>query len=355
MTGRQRLLCALNHKEPDTVPISECLYSQPLFQEVLGFKPEIFDVETVFRCCEKIGYDFAFIPFLGVSGFRPEHISGQIYKDEWGITYKWDPSAWPIDGPIEAPLKDEQDWKNYTMPNALEDWRYSGLRNVMKMSKENGMGVIGNARGPFSNAWMLFTLQEFVLLFYEDPDLVDSVLAAQTDFAIDSFKMMAKEGVDALLVSDDYGSTSGPLLSPDHFRRFLKPQLSRLVSAANDLKLPIILHSDGHVYPFINDCVSIGFNGWHPIERTAGMDLAKTKREYGDKLCLFGNVDNKFQLAQGTPETIAAQVKECIEIAAPGGGYCLMSDHSVNESIPNENVFALYEAGRKYGRYPINL
>ena len=353
MTGRQRLLCALNHREPDMVPIAECLYSQPLFKEVLGYTPEIFDVETVFKCCEKIGYDFAFVPFLGVSGFRPEHISGEIYQDEWGITYKWDPNAWPIDGAIGAPLSDREDWKNYVMPNASEDWRYVGLKNVVKMSRENGMGVIGNARGPFSNAWMLFSMQEFAILFYEDPELVESVLTAQTDFAIASFYKMAQVGADALLVSDDYGSTTAPLLSPNHFREFIKPQIIRLVQAAKDVGLPLILHSDGHVFPFMDDCVDAGISGWHPIERTAGMDLAKTKHAYGDKLCLFGNVDNKFQLAQGTPESIEAQVKECIGIAAPGGGYCLMSDHSVNASIPNRNVFALYEAGRKYGRYPI--
>ena len=335
------------------VPISECLYSRPLFKEVLGYAPEVFDVEAVFKCCEKIGYDFAFIPYLGVAGFRPEHISGDVYIDEWGITYKWDPNAWPIDGPVKAPLKDGNDWKNYTMPDASEDWRYAGLRNVIKMSRENGMGVIGNARGPYSASWLLFSMQEFAMLFYEEPETVESVLEALTDFAIVSFQKMAEAGVDAFLFSDDYGSSQGPLFSPEHFRQFIKPQMQRLADAAKKLKLPLIMHSDGHVFPFMEDCVSTGISGWHPIERAAGMDLKKTKEMYGGRLCLFGNVDNKTQLAHGTPETIAEQVKECIETAAPGGGYCLMSDHSVNESIPNQNVFALYEAGRRYGKYPV--
>lgn len=356
MTGQQRLLCTLDHREPDMVPISECLYSRPLFEEVLGHAPEIFDAETVFRCCAEIGYDYAFIPFTGVAGFRPDKLEKtpeNIYKDEWGISYKWDPNAWPIDGAIATPLKDRNDWKNYTMPNALEDWRYDGIRDVAKLRKENGLGIIGNVRGPYSAAWMLFGMENFSLMFYRDPETLDEALSAMTDFACDAFVKMAECGVDALLFSDDYGSTAQPLFSPKHFKKHMKPQIEKLVRAAERVGLPLIMHSDGHVKPFLADCVEVGVRGWHPIERAAGMDLGEAKRDYGDKLCLFGNVDNKDELVHGTPESIAAQVKECIQTAAPGGGYCLSSDHSVHEDIPNRNVFALYEAGRRYGAYPI--
>jgi len=60
-------------------------------------------------------------------------------------------------------------------------------------------------------------------------------------------------------------------------------------------------------------------------------------------------------LVKGSTEEVEAQVKECIKIAGPGGGYCLASDHSVHDDIPNSNVFALYEAGRKNGAYPLKL
>jgi uroporphyrinogen decarboxylase len=116
------------------------------------------------------------------------------------------------------------------------------------------------------------------------------------------------------------------------------------------MNVPLIMHSDGHINPFVDDCVNAGIDGLHPIERNAGMDLAAVKKAHGDKICIFGNVDNKRTLIHGSPETIAEEVKECISIAAPGGGYCLGSDHSVHDDIPNRNVFALYEAGRKFGK-----
>jgi uroporphyrinogen decarboxylase len=305
---------------------------------------------TVFKCCEKIGYDFAFIPHLGLSGFRPENTSGDIYTDEWGLTCKKDPNTWPIDSAIANPLKDGADWKNYVMPNADEDWRYKDVREVLKMSRENGMGVIGNVRGPYSGSWMLFGMENFSYLLYDEPDTVDAVLSAMTDFAIKAAEHMIKDGVDAILFSDDYGSSQQTLFSVEHFKRFMVPQIEKMSGAVRKMGVPLIMHSDGHINPLVEYCVEAGIDGMHPIERGAGMDLGQVKKDHGQKICLFGNVDNKKTLVEGTPEIIAEQVRECIEIAAPGGGYCLGSDHSVHDDIPNKNVFALYEAGRKYGR-----
>lgn len=85
------------------------------------------------------------------------------------------------------------------------------------------------------------------------------------------------------------------------------------------------------------------------------MDIGKIKKEYGKKLVLIGNVNNKQTLVSGTKEDVINETKECIKVAAPGGGYILGSDHSVHDDIPNENVFAMIETGRKFGTYPISI
>ena len=356
MTGKERLMAALNHIEGDRVPIFECVYSRPLFREVLGFVPETFNPPDVFRCYEKIGYDFAFMPIPGVSGFRPENTGGSSeYTDEWGITYKKAEETWPIDAVIKPPLASENDIKNYRLPDPADPRRWKGFREVIRMAKNSGMGVVGNMRGPYSGTWMLFGMETFSMMFYDDPESLDGILNSVTDFSIEAFRIMAKEGADALLFSDDYGSTTAPLFSAEHFRRFFAPQIKRMITAARELGIPLIMHSDGYIHPFVQDSVELGIAGLHPIERAAGMDLAEIKQKHGKKICIFGNVDNKDLLVNGTTEEIAAQVRECIKIAGPGGGYCLGSDHSVHDDIPNRNVFALYEAGRKYGAYPLHL
>jgi Uroporphyrinogen-III decarboxylase len=355
LNGRERLLCALNHKEGDCVPIFEFLYSRPFYKEVLGYVPKVFGAESIVKCSAKVGYDFVIIPMGGVSGFSAKEDSGNIYTDEWGITYEKNPGTWPIDATIDYPMKDGADWLKYSMPDPGDPKRYDGIRIALDLCRENKMGVIGNMRGPFSASWMLFGMEKFYYLMYDEPETVDSVLTSLTDFAIAGGLNMAFEGVDALLFSDDYGSNSQPLLSPSQFRRFIAPQIRRLCLAFKHAGIPIIMHSDGHVDPLVDDCVNAGIKGIHPIERCAGMDIAKIKKLYGDRLCLFGNIDNKELMTRGTPADIEAQVKECMQAAARGGGYCLGSDHSIHDDIPNENVFAIYEAGRKFGSYPIML
>jgi uroporphyrinogen decarboxylase len=351
MTGKERLLAALNHSEPDTVPIFECVYSRPLFKEVLGYVPETFHLPEVFQCYQKIGYDFAFLPIPGVSGFRPQGMKDIEYTDEWGIVYKEETSTWPIDAPVKPPLSDAADWAKYSLPDAKAPFRWKPFQECALMAKDNGMGMVGNVRGPYSGTWMLFGMEDFSALLYDDPGLVHDALSAVTDFSIECFGLFKEYGADALVISDDYGSHTAPLFSPAHFREFFVPQIKRMKEAAANLGLPLILHSDGHIQPFVEDIVRIGLNGLHPIERASGMDLKEMKEKHGDTLCLFGNVDNAKLLVQGTEEEVAAQVKECIETAAPGGGYCLGSDHSVHDDIPNRNVFAIYEAGRRYGKY----
>ena len=353
MNGKERLIAALNHREGDRIPVFECIYSRPLFKEVMGFVPDTFDPPVVLECYKKIGYDFAFMPIPGVSGFRPENTGSIEYTDEWGITYRKAAETWPIDAVVKAPLADAQDIKNYRLPDPAAEWRWKGFREAMRIAKSSGMGIVGNMRGPYSGTWMLFGMDAFSLLFYDDPESLDGILSAVTDFSIEAFKIMAKEGADALLFSDDYGSTTSPLFSKEHFLRFIAPQIKRMVNAAEKLGIPLIMHSDGYIHPFVEDSVSMGIRGLHPIERAANMNIAEIKQKYGKKICIFGNVDNKDLLVNGSAEDIEAQVKECIRIAGPGGGYCLGSDHSVHDDIPNRNVFALYEAGRKFGSYPL--
>ena len=87
----------------------------------------------------------------------------------------------------------------------------------------------------------------------------------------------------------------------------------------------------------------------HPLQRTAGMDLRWVKEHYGRRFCIIGNVDSSRTLPFGTPEQVAAEAREAIDIAAPGGGYVLASDHSLHDGIPVENIRTLFRVGREYG------
>ena len=80
------------------------------------------------------------------------------------------------------------------------------------------------------------------------------------------------------------------------------------------------------------------------------MDLRTVKEKYGKRFCLVGNIDSSRTLPYGTPEDVACEVREAIDIAAPGGGYILASDHSLHDGIPLENIVTMFAVGRSYGR-----
>ena len=78
--------------------------------------------------------------------------------------------------------------------------------------------------------------------------------------------------------------------------------------------------------------------------------VSKVKEKYGNRICIIGNIDSSRTLPYGTSEEVATEVREAIDIAAPGWGYILASDHSLHDGIPVENIVALFHTGAEYGR-----
>ena len=356
MTSKERILTALNHKEPDRIPIIEVLYSRKLYKEIIGRIPDYYNAEDVFECAKTLGLDAGIIPIEGFPGIRTSPIKDEEYQDEWHITYRKDEGvSWPGDTIIGYPLKNKEDWKKYKIPDVNKPGRLKEIEIAIKKGKEYNMAVFGDIRGPFSATWMLFGYEKFCLLLYEDPDLLDEVITEVTDFYLSAGKILLDAGVDVIFFADDYGYSTGPLLSPEHYEKHIWPQLSRLLKGlkANNNK-KVIMHSDGDLKKILPSIIKTGVDGYHPIERKAGMDLAKIKKEYGDKLVLIGNVNNIDTLVFGSKEDVINETMDCIKIAAPGGGYILSSDHSVHDDIPNENILSMIETGKKYGIYPIS-
>ena len=355
MTSRERVLCALNIQEPDMVPIFDFIYSRKLYQEVLGHTPAYYSGEDAALCAAKIGYDLAVVPLGGFGGIRDHGLDSNTYQDEWGTTYKKDEKyAWPADAPIAFPIKTREDWQNFRVPDPNRQDRLKEIEKALKVGREYNLAIAGSIRGPFTGAWLLLGIEEFSMLLYDDPDFLDEILTVVTDFNIKGGLRLIEVGVDAIVFADDYGTINGPFMSPTHFGKHIIPQLQRLIQAFDQRDIPVIMHSDGNVRMLLDQIIPLGINGYHPVEKAAGMVLAEIKQSFGSKICPIGNVDNKSTLVTGSVAVVQAATIECLKAGAPGGGYILASDHSVKDDIPNENIFAVYETGRRYGTYPFD-
>jgi uroporphyrinogen decarboxylase len=182
-------------------------------------------------------------------------------------------------------------------------------------------------------------------------DMYEKVGAAQyriLDIATDF------DCVGGIRFADDLGYAEGLMVSPAHLRQHFFPWLKACVELAHRKGKVFIFHTDGDVRLVLEDIIACGVDGLHPIEPKA-MDIVELKRTVGSRIALCGNIDLGYTLTRGTPEEVAAEVRERIRVLAPGGGYVLGSSNSVPEYVPLENFNAMREACFRYGRYPISL
>jgi uroporphyrinogen decarboxylase len=140
-------------------------------------------------------------------------------------------------------------------------------------------------------------------------------------------------------------------MSPSHLREFFIPPFRAIVQGMRKLGKPVIMHNDGKIWDVLDDLVDTGINGFHPVERAAGMELSKVKDRYIGRLCPIGNVDNKYTMSTGTPAEVENDVMDCLKVAKPGGGYILSTDHSIHDGMPYDNVMAYIDAAKKHGMY----
>jgi uroporphyrinogen decarboxylase len=373
MKPRARFVTALNHGTPDRVPVYDFLFSRRLMKEQLGYVTELHDGATQVKLAAKLGLDGIFIPINGYCGFEEEaHPEGSRYVDEWGVTYI--KNGWPVMVQVDVPIKKRSDWENYRMPDPRARHRANMIRDAVK-ANEGEIAVVAGFLGPFTMMyWYFMDLASLSLTVYDDPGLIDEINRDYVKWVLESAEVAveaaaqaagkaagrgagrtAGAGLDAFMLADDWGGTTALLMSPAHLRRFFIGPFGEIVRGLKKWGLPVAMHNDGNLWDVIDDLVSTGIDGYHPVERGASMDLARVKERYGKRLCPIGNINNKTTMVTGTPRDVEREALECLRIAAPGGGYILATDHSLHDDIPTDNILAYIEAAKKFGKYPLKL
>jgi len=354
MRPKDRFLAALKRQPVDRVPLFDFLFQRPLFRELIGRTPDSYNARDAMDLTVALGLDGVWIPYGCFSGWTPEKLTDRVYKDEWGTTFQQDDAAWPIDAPVGFPLKRREDLRTYVPPDPTAEGRLDEINTAVAMNRDLGekaVAVLGGVTGPLTVTWFLMGYENLCMKLYDDPEFLEELVEITVDFAVKAINRMAKAGVDAMIVSDDYGASAQGLLRPAQFKAIYKPGLKKIVDSIKANNLPVFLHCCGRVYDYLDDLVEVGFEAYHPVQRTAGMDLATVKKQYGDKLCLVGNIDSSRTLPFGTPEQVEAETLEALRIAAPGFGYILASDHSLHDGIPVKNILRMFDVARKHGAY----
>ena len=158
--------------------------------------------------------------------------------------------------------------------------------------------------------------------------------------------------IDTVWITDDVATQTSLLVSPDTYRDLIKPYQRELLACITSRGTEVVFHSCGLIEPLLDDLLEIGVTITHPVQPIeGGMDLRDLKRRYGKELVFWGaGVDTEL-LQNGSAEQVADQIKERLDILAPGGGFVFSPTHCIQPRTPPENIIAMADTLYEYGKY----
>ena len=328
MKHRDRIIAALNHEEADRCPMQ------------VSFTPEFADrLKADLTMSEKVlnlsraahnphggGNTYELERTLGVDMLQTSvcwangyYGAGDEYTDEWGVTWHSVPYETPFGTGhytemIRHPLAEDGAISQYHAPDPNRPELYRDAQWTIDQFKDEFWIVGVTVTTIWEAGWGLRGYDRLLSDLVTNPDLAEAILDIPYNYHLTAAKRLVEMGVDMIWIGDDVGSQRAMLMSPKHWRRFLKPRMASFIAALKAInpRVKVAYHTDGVVWPIIPDLVEIGLDILNPIQ-PACMDPAELKRLYGDKLCFWGTVDEQETLPFGTPEQVRNEVLTRLE------------------------------------------
>ena len=406
MTSRERVMVAVDHGEPDRVPIDlgghrssgimaiaysklkQCLgittgdiYVYDFIQQLAIIEPEVLDrfgVDTV-----ELGRGFALEPDdwndwvlpdgtpCKIPAFiHPVKEGGDwnIYHDDGtriatqkaGSLYV-EQTCFPLEGAQEDPLDDlasEFDkvvWVAIGTPPAPIGYDEVGLAKLaagaqaLRLSTDRAIiGLFGG--NLLESSQFLYGMANFYMMLASERARVERLLDRLVEMHLENVeKFLSAVGpnIDIILFGDDLGMQTGPQISPRMFREFFQPRYKIMWEAAKRLAdVKIMLHSCGGIQPLLPGLIEAGLDIIQPVQTSSkDMEPDRLKREFGKDICLWGGgCDTREVLPRGTVGQVAEDVRERVAILAPGGGFVFQQVHNIMADVPAENIVAMLDA-----------
>lgn len=290
----------------------------------------------------------------------------QLAKKPVGATF-FDQTYFPyIDGypPNYSNLgRDMQNvmWAKFTVApwdKAGEENFWENLREkTKKLHEETDYAImIGAGCNLFEWGTFLRRMDNFMMDVYADPDNAKRLLDALVETHMQNLEKICKyvgDLCDVIRFGDDLGMDSGPFMAPEIYADMFMPRHKLMIDyvKANSRMKPY-LHSCGSIYQLLPHLIEAGFEVVNPVQTTArDMEPERLKKEFGSDICFWGGgADTRHVLNRKGPEEVREDVLRRLEVFAPGGGYVFNTIHNIMPEVPPENILALFDAVEEYNR-----
>ena len=403
MTSRERILAALNHQEPDRVPvdfsghrssgIAPLAYAR--LRRALGLAEVSLRVYDPIQQLAIVDEDV--LDLLGVDtvelgrGFAlhdadwadwvlpdgtpcrmpvwavPERGEGEwLLRTREGVAIGrmpdgamyFDQCHWPLlDSGDQRPLEDamrECLWTAVASPPGplAPDGATlaAGARRLRESTNRAILALFGG--NLLEMGQFLYRMDRFMMMLAEEPLKVHAFLDHLLEMHLANLeKFLEATGayVDVIVFGDDLGGQNAALLSPKMYREFFKPRHSVLWRQAKKLAgVKVMLHCCGAVRALLPDLIDAGLDAINPVQISCrGMDAASLKRDFGRDLTLWGGgCDTQSVLPFASTEAVREHVSQQVRILAPGGGFVFQQVHNIQTNVPPQNILAMFGAVR---------
>jgi uroporphyrinogen decarboxylase len=379
MTGRERVLVALAHQEPDRVPIDfgstwiTTIHADAYerLKRYLGIDSPTVIMERMQQVCfvdECILQHFD-VDTRGVFCGSPELACNQwlelphnCFRDAWGVTWQRPPTSYYYDM-IQPALPGDitvSDVLNHPWPEPHDPGYTRGLRERVKAQRSGtDCGLVLNISVyPVQCSQFIRGFEDWFLDMAANPKLMGMLFDLLIDIMLGTVgDVLAEVGdlVDVVSVSDDIGMQDRTTVSPEMYRRLIKPRQARAYRFIHDhTPAPLMYHTCGSVYAVLDDLIEIGVDALNPVQTdAANMEPDRLKREFGGRVAFWGGINSARILPRSTPGEVRDEVHRVINTLGLGGGYVLNSVHNIQPDVPVENLVAMFEAAREFGTYPL--
>lgn len=334
MLSKQRVMAVLNLEVPDRVPFADWI--DPGIRKTLSAhfgNPNMDDAE--FHKC--LGAD-------AICYAESDYIAPQFCKkliDENGVEHLQS----------EGLIKTEKDIDQFILPDVTAPGYFDKAKRYMDRYGDSGLAIFGSMRSGMMNTIFSMGLLEFSMALYKNLSFIENMFDQYIEWNIRVAEGLTDAGFDFLVCYDDIAFNTGPIIPLPIFREVFLPRMKKLGST---MKLPWVYHSCGNVGRAFDDIMEFGMNCFNPFQPDVN-DIFEYKEKYGDKICVWGNIDIGYTLTRGTVEETVAEVKDKLKRLAPGGGYLMATSNSITDYCKVENILAMMETKEKYGTYPIQI
>ena len=345
MNAREHVLATLDRQPVDRIAVD--LWYTPEIERDLKEHFKVEDDLSLYRALglEKIVWVF------------PEYPDQSKERNRWGTTLREVDTGKAIYQEFARPgLVD------YDTPESIEGYPYwpdpdkFDYSAAIELAKRASREFV--TLGPWVSFYEVYChmrgIEQAMMDLLTVPELVDAILDKIEYCQTEMMKRFFDRGgqyIDLAFVSDDLGSQDSLLISPDLWDRFIRDRLKRYCDFIHSYDIKVFYHSDGATEPMISRLIECGIDILNPIQHTCpGMDMAKLKRKYGDRIIFHGGVDNQFVLPFGTVEQVREETRNCLQSLGQGReGYICCSCHNVQAGTPLQNIFAMIETVRNEG------